>query len=196
MKTYLDNTRFAAKSLIDAFWGDVAALNAKIREYNAAKNSLPAPGDRVVTAQNFHEAQSIAETFQKIRSLGIQINLSSAEIANRKAATDALCGALLQLGKQGLSTAYAGPMPSTPPGPMIGSQSMAMVVWQGRNQAMHWEESTPFKPKVIACFAALDADLKLSLSPDLKTRSLATAVIDILQWTTLAKYEADMLSMG
>ena len=76
---------------------------------------------------------------------------------------------------------------------MLRSQALKTIIFEARNQAMHWEESGPLKPKVTACFTAIDADYALTLSADIKKRSLATAVIDLLEWRSYADYESDML---
>lgn len=50
-----------------------------------------------------------------------------------------LSGALLQHPKQGISLVHSGPS-SCPAGRAIGGSTLKDVIWQGRNQAIHWDE--------------------------------------------------------
>ncbi|MDB5308803.1 MAG: hypothetical protein JWO38_3005 [Gemmataceae bacterium] len=108
-----------------------------------------------------------------------------------KATYEVIAGAILQIGKQGLSLAY-GPLTNCPPGRAVGSQPLSTVIWQARNQAMHYDEP-PYRNPVIACFGSLEADFgtQFRLGP----YSLAARVVGLLRWDEYATYEADMASL-
>ena len=82
-----------------------------------------------------------------------------------------------------------------PPGKRLGSETLKNVVWEGRNQAMHWDDGR-YKSPAIACFANLERDFgpqfNLGGSP---ASSLAKAVIDLLKWTEFDVYMSDMHSL-
>src|ERR1700730_14801896 len=74
-------------------------------------------------------------------------------IATRAFSRDAQSGSLLQYAKQGISLVHHG-LAACPDGRLIGSQSVKNVIWQGRNQAIHWDEGN-FKRPVVNCFRTL-----------------------------------------
>jgi len=77
---------------------------------------------------------------------------------------------------------------------MIGTQPIKNVIWQGRNQSIHYEEADPHQP-VIDCFQRLDADLGRTLSASVLNTNLATCIIDIVGWHTHEAYEEDMMTL-
>jgi len=108
-----------------------------------------------------------------------------------------ICGALLQVAKQGMSTAH-GQLSACPSGRRkIGSQYLATVVWQARNQSIHFEEGNDklYQP-VIACFAKLEKEIgpQFSLQADL-SKNMAWEVVKELEWTRYDIYCMDMESL-
>lgn len=102
-------------------------------------------------------------------------------------------GSILQYAKQGISLAHGG-LDKCPEGRSIGSQSLKNIVWQGRNQAMHWEEGD-LHEVVKNCFNALFKDFGKAFL-DFHSQSLAFEVIGTLQWHEFADFEKDMLSLS
>jgi hypothetical protein len=108
-----------------------------------------------------------------------------------------ICGALLQVAKQGMSATH-GQSKYCPIGrQIIGSQYLATVVWQARNQSIHFEEGNDklYKP-VIACFAKLEKEIGPQFS--LKTnrfKNMAWEIVKELQWTGYDIYRMDMESL-
>jgi hypothetical protein len=78
---------------------------------------------------------------------------------------------------------------------MIGSQPIKNVIWQGRNQAMHYGEVNGLRSTTIGCFQQLDADLARSLCASVHNTNLATCIIDILGWHTYEAYLTDMKTL-
>jgi hypothetical protein len=66
-------------------------------------------------------------------------------------------------------------------------------IWQGRNQAIHWDEGH-FHPPVENCFNILvGQDARYS---DYRTRNCAFDIIDLLGWRTVQAFVADLESLG
>lgn len=117
---------------------------------------------------------------------------------------DIAAGALLQISKQALSIAH-GKRENAPAGASISSTCVRDLIWHGRNQSMHYEETrlTPLRSdsgKVIAgCSTWVETFQKLNeqnpgrfeMTPPY--RSLAKDVLDALEWTyDYGKFERDM----
>jgi hypothetical protein len=78
-------------------------------------------------------------------------------IALRRFLTDAQSGSILQYAKQGISLVHHGPA-GCPAGRTLHGQSLKNIIWQSRNQAMHWDEGK-FSQAVQDCFQALARDV-------------------------------------
>ncbi|SOB53861.1 hypothetical protein [Pseudomonas lundensis] len=117
---------------------------------------------------------------------------------------DIAAGALLQISKQALSIAY-GKRENAPTGASVSSTCVRDLIWHGRNQSMHYEETRLMplrneKGKVITgCSSWVEIFQKLNdqrpgrfeMSPPY--RSLAKDVLDTLEWTyDYTKFERDM----
>lgn len=190
---YLQQTRHAANVLIDGFtveWkahkAEVIAYNQKVDDFKALEEELHRQdsGNSQLGLQigawegvlnSFHSAKDChMDRLEKVPSTSI------------------LCGALLQIAKQGLSVAH-GAKQNAPAGRVIGSTTLRDVIWEGRNQALHFEDGR-FSSEVVQCFAALQA-LHGPRFTLIKGKNLATYIVDVLGWHTLLTYEADMLSL-
>src|SRR5205085_1103080 len=77
-------------------------------------------------------------------------------IATHALSVGSLAGSLLQHAKQGVSLVHGKPE-KCPAGRSVGSQDLKEVIWQGRNQAIHWEEGK-FKQSLEKCFESLRKD--------------------------------------
>jgi hypothetical protein len=103
----------------------------------------------------------------------------------------ATAGALLQFAKQSISLVYSKPE-NAQGGGKIGVLSRGEVIWQARNQALHWEDGK-FSPRVVACFTEL-----AKIDPvfaNYNKRSLAFEVVRLLGWKEKADFESDLLSL-
>lgn len=79
-----------------------------------------------------------AEKQKQIRELLARIGATEESMA-------ILAGAILQIGKQVLSFRYAS-KPQLQNVRFVGSQSVVELIWEGRNHALHWEDSNPRQP--------------------------------------------------
>lgn len=117
---------------------------------------------------------------------------------------DIAAGALLQISKQALSIAH-GKRENAPTGASISSTCVRDLIWHGRNQSMHYEETRllPLRNdngKVISgCSTWVETFQKLNeqnpgrfeMAPPY--RSLAKDVLDTLGWIyDYGKFERDM----
>jgi hypothetical protein len=123
-------------------------------------------------------------SFQKDYS---KIELS---IKNLRSAHNSLAGAILQIAIQGISVVHQG-YAKCPNGRRVGTTEFVKnVIWQGRNQSMHYEEGN-YSSQVKLCFSnlAIDFGRHLSLGSD----NLAIEVLDALGWSSYSNYESDMM---
>lgn len=110
-------------------------------------------------------------------------------IENKKYSLIALSGSLLQIAKQGLS------LKNDKDGRKVGREKLKNIIWQSRNQLMHFEEGKPHPP-VIKCFKNLEMDFGKDFSlENVKTKNLAKKIIDLLNWKIYENYEKDMIAL-
>jgi hypothetical protein len=102
----------------------------------------------------------------------------------------ALSGSVLQYAKQGISLKYGKYGTGCPQGRIIRGQSLKDIIWQGRNQALHWEEGT-FSNSVEQCFQNL-ANNSDPIFNDYTKRNMAFDVITLLVWKTFNDFSNDM----
>jgi hypothetical protein len=112
-------------------------------------------------------------------------------IATREFSRNAQSGSLLQYAKQGISLVHHA-LAACPDGRFIGSQPLKDIVWQGRNQALHWDEGN-FRRPVETCFRTLAQEMDPKFG-DFTSRNLASDVVELLGWRTFDDFKADMLS--
>lgn len=206
MTGYVNEVEYAATHLLDAIWHEhsklaeaqqrLAALeaetNAGYERAQAIWANAEDPDDVMMGAgahwetyfgpdkERHHVAQGAAE----LRQL---VDLHEFSVSS-------LAGSLLQHAKQGISIVHGG-LANCPDGRTVASQqNLKTVVWQARNQAIHWEEGN-LRPAVRACFD----DLRDNVEPVFgayHTRSLAFEVVQLLGWTDLARFKADLASLA
>lgn len=126
------------------------------------------------------------ERFHKKSDLQAMLEKISAHEFSRSA----LCGNLLQYGKQGLSAQFGKHRTGCPEGRQIAGIAIHEVIWQGRNQALHWEDGT-FSGAVSACFEQLIANCGKEFA-EYKQRSLAYEIVQLLGWKTPDDFMRDM----
>ncbi|MEA5449255.1 hypothetical protein VB780_11790 [Leptolyngbya sp. CCNP1308] len=162
------------QSLLDAQFNDVAPLR-----------------EQAIAIDSHRASEDLADLQKQIIELQNSISIKGASI-------DALCGAIFQIAKQGISTVHGG-LDRCPDGRSIGKgaevEKLKNVVWQARNQSMHYEEGS-FQSPVTNCFSKLEASLgsKFSLSEN-AGKNLAHNVIQELGWKDYLRYESDMQSL-
>lgn len=110
-------------------------------------------------------------------------------VAARQFSVAALSGSLLQYGKQGISLHYGKNRTGCPDGRTVAGLSLHEIIWQARNQALHWEDGY-FYEQATKCFEHL-----ATIDPvfaQFKDRSLAFEIVRFLGWNNAEAFFADI----
>lgn len=204
MTDYLIEIEYAASHLIQLIWEErnhlrtleqeLATLSRRVEEnyHRASVLLIDAEDlDDIALATGMHwenyfgddkKLYNLAETRSKLES---QINIHAFSVGS-------LAGSLLEYAKQGIVLTH-GRLEKCPNGRAIGKQTLRNVIWQGRNQAIHWIEKD-LKPPVKECFDDL-AEYNQAFT-EYNQRNLAFDVVALLEWTDFAKFKADLLSLA
>ena len=120
--------------------------------------------------ERYHLAQRVPEVQAAVESL-------RASVEAHRFSADALAGTVIQVAKQGLALVHGGKPSAT--GRMIGSsQQLSEVIWQARNQALHWEDRS-FNAPVNNCSTKLASEVDQVFSSYV-IRNMALDVIKML----------------
>ena len=98
-----------------------------------------------------------------------------------------LAGSVLQIAKQILSLRHGG-KPKGIASRRIGSQSLVEVIWEGRNHAMHWEETVPHK-KVKEMFDLLASDFGMDVEYG---KNNCLSLLGVLSWSSADQVIQDL----
>lgn len=115
-------------------------------------------------------------------------------LAARQFSTAALSGSLLQYGKQGISLRYGKKKTGCPDGRIVAGIPLAEVIWQARNQALHWEDGS-FHDPTTKCFEHLAANAD-PVFGQFKDRSMAFEIVELLEWNGVDAFFTDMKSLS
>ena len=198
---YLSEVEYSAAGIIPMIWHEHADL-AKIREELVALTR--------VVEQRYMQAESVAMNAENPDDVAMaagmhwenyfsddkkrhhkSINASELQlrIDARAFSIGSLCGSLLQIAKQGISVAHGG-LGSCPDGRNVHGHHLKQVIWQGRNQSIHWEEGNPHPP-VQQLFDSLTANVDAKFG-DYRTRNCAFNIVELLNCQTLDNFKNDM----
>lgn len=119
-----------------------------------------------------------------------QTDEAARRVATHELSIAALAGSLLQYAKQGLSLRFGNKRAGCPNGRIVGGMQLHEIIWQGRNQAIHWEDGAFHKP-TEQCFQELAANVD-PVFKQYKSRSLAYEVVRLLGWKTFDDFARDM----
>lgn len=204
MKRYLQETRFAASSLIEIIWSDFAKLEVIDAQLKVLTNEFEFKR-QVFLANEFHPAanhyhaqaaqayagmsESKIEFENKVHGLTESIEAKSASIS-------ALSGAILQLAKQCISLRYGRPQ-NAPDGPDVDGISVKEIIWEGRNQSIHYENPKEISDGVVGLFKRLDASRNDGVVWNPRSQiNFAFEVVSFLGWSTYENYERHMNLIG
>ena len=137
---------------------------------------------------NWHYGQLVRfrEMLDRPRStaLGVSRLGEATEVLAQAEATDdwlgIIAGAVLQVGKQALSYRYGAKKPVLMGVRTVMSLPVVDVIWDGRNHALHWEETSP-RPPVVKL---LDALRRATGYPVEDTRNNSELILRVLEWGT------------
>tara|TARA_R110000803_G_scaffold49331_5_gene102548 strand:- start:1346 stop:1990 length:645 start_codon:yes stop_codon:yes gene_type:complete len=201
---FIDDVNYATKNLISLLGNEktqIAELSAQLSSAEAKFEHFHWDfktsdlNDDFSDAHVHHAFVKMAEAKKDRDAIEAQIGTLKSVILNRKMALQSLSGALLQIAKQGISIAH-GRLGACPDGRMIGQSKLKEVVWQARNQSLHYEERRLWKP-VLDLFNQMVADFddrfSLVIYPN---KNMAEDVIDVLGWIEYSRFESDMLMLA
>jgi hypothetical protein len=201
MKTWIGETEHAMRSTIDLVWaehtavakamGELARLEAETERGYRQSEAFMDDFDDEGLATAIHWDTYFGPDKERHRAAGTLGELKATQ-ETRSASRAALAGTALQIAKQGISAVHS-KLDTSPDGRTEGGVVLKNLIWQGRNQAMLWEEGNPHKAVEI-CFESLK--VRDSVFAEYTTRNLAFELLELLGWKDYAAFEADMLSLA
>lgn len=199
--SYITEIEYSAAGIIPMIWHEHADL-VKIREelasltrvveqrYMQAESvAMNAEGpDDVAMAAGMHWENYFGDDktchHKAVDSSELQFRIDA-----RAFSVASLCGSLLQIAKQGISVAHGG-LGQCPNGRDVRGHHLKQVIWQGRNQSIHWEAGNPHPP-VRQLFDSLTANVDSKFG-DYPGRNCAFDIVDLLNWQTIDDFKNDM----
>lgn len=202
--SYADDTEYASRNLIELVGheeGLLAELNATLRaqevKYRVNKwdyetSDLNEDFSDAHVQAAFHRK---AKAHQEAKKLKGEVEALQTSIGAKQLAVQAICGALLQIAKQGISLVH-GSLAAASPGRDVAGAPLKEIIWQGRNQALHYEDGA-FSSSVVTLFGILEkargSEFALTRYPH---RSRAKQVVYLLGWTDHKAFDTDLRSLG
>ncbi|QIR38508.1 hypothetical protein HCG51_18560 [Tolypothrix sp. PCC 7910] len=208
MHQYLIDTEYATINIIDLIMHDKRELEQANKKYHQVQKDLKFYQQQLYAADMSDDLSPMQLQYEYLQYNKRTENLSKQEeflisqieelknlIDAKSVAVSSLCGALLQIAKQGISIVHKN-LISCPDGKNIGSEVLKNVIWQGRNQSMHYEDGK-FQPPVTNCFQKLEASFgnEFSLSLHSGENFAQKIVIKLFGWNDYQVYKQDMISL-
>jgi hypothetical protein len=165
MHQYLQDTEFAAKNLFALATEEqrqLDALSEQLRKTEAQVKHHQWDFETSDFNDDFSEAYVMAafirasKAGQEVERLKVEVAGLQASVGTRQHAVQAISGAIFQIAKQGISLVHGG-LGAAPDGRILGSLFVRDIIWQARNQSMHYEEGKP-KKAVLDLFATLEQE--------------------------------------
>ena len=190
MNQYIINTKYAAENLILTIQKEHLLLEEKLLAHKSIKNAKKNLFEQMKKDNNF-SPEGIIDLYG-LNSAAERIKKETQELKDFILTIDdslrIIAGALLQIAKQGISFTHQS-LQNCPQGRLLGRETLKNVVWQSRNQAMHFEEER-YHPPVVNCFKNLEVDYGISFK--LADKNLAYEIIRLLEWDSYDNYESDI----
>lgn len=199
MHQYVIDTSFAAKGLIGLITEDAKRLDElKVKQQLAisklAYYDMAFLHREMDVHANYWHAQ-LHMAFEASEGVNAEIASFEAQILDKHTSLAVLAGALLQIGKQGISSVYVDSASCKDSREIRGVQ-LKRVIWYGRNQTQHYEKPTDMNTTTIRTFAELNAfDTTAPQLDPQGSKNLAFEIVNLLGWTDYIQYERDMVSL-
>lgn len=203
MNQYLTDTEFATDNLFKLATEEGRRLQElleglkpveerlKIQQWDFQSSDLNEDFPDAYVMAAFHRA---AKTHQEAQNVRHQIAKVQASVDAHRHAVQSIAGAIFQIAKQGISVVFE-KLTLAPPGRMLGSLALRDIIWQARNQSMHYEEGKPGKG-VVELFGTLEQEYGMQFSLTAHPESnRAKQVLDLLGWTSYEFYLEDMQTL-
>ena len=189
MHQYLLDTKYASENLLLILTKERDLLNEKILSrktmIEAEKGLFDSMKESGFISEGIMELYGFNKASENFLKEAEEILTFIVTITNP---LSIIAGALLQIAKQGISFEYKS-LSHCPHGRIIGKESLKNIIWQGRNQAMHFEEGN-YKKGVVDCFSNLEMEFGNRFK--LTDKNLAYDVLMLLGWESYGAYEQDM----
>jgi hypothetical protein len=166
MHWYLESTADAVKGLLQIAVLERQKLDALETEFGklSKKHEFLYKDFRTADLQEDFDELQVQGKFDRAAGAGVEADaarLKTEEFKRnmeaRASSHSAVCGAILQIAKQSLSAHFGRSRNNSPPGRTIGSESIRNVIWEGRNQSMHFEVPEQVGPVIRATFNKLES---------------------------------------
>lgn len=203
MHQYIADTEFASQNLLQLATEEenkLEELSTQLRSVEAKLSAHKLDFESSDLNDDFSDVYvmgafyRMAKAAQQAEVLHRQLATFQASIGTHQQAIQAIAGALLQIAKQGISVVH-GSLAAAPEGRKIGTASLKEVIWQARNQALHYEEGK-FKRSVTDLFTTLEREQGAQFSLVAHAnQSRAKQVLSVLGWKSYAAYLSDMQSL-
>lgn len=201
MHQYLQDTEFATKNLFGLATDEERELDMvkdKLRQAEAQVRAHQWDYETSDLNDDFSDAYVMAAFTRAARAreeaerLNVEVAVLQASVGTHQHAVQAIAGAILQIAKQGISFVHGG-LGAAPAGRKLGSLDVRDVIWEARNQSMHYEEGIPKRKQVRDLFGILEHEQgsQFSLTNHLG-ENRAKQVLDVLGWNDYAAYLQDM----
>ncbi|WP_271272858.1 hypothetical protein [Aliamphritea hakodatensis] len=200
MHQYLSDTEYAVKNLIELASNEETELQAKQSELSTLQK-------KVSMLQWDYQTSDLNDDFSDLYALNAFNRMATADkemklvqkevvsltssLESKESALQAISGGILQIAKQGISASH-GQKHKAPRGRPIGDTCLRDVIWESRNQAMHYEEGR-YKKGVKAVFLSLKNEFGDSFCLETNHgKSCAKQILKLLGWYDYEAYLADM----
>lgn len=200
MHQYLQDTEFATRNLIQLATDEENQLSEISEKLKDKEQELQAHQWDFQTSdlnEDFSDMYVMAafaragRAAQEVERLKGDVAALQASVGTRQHAVQALAGAILQIAKQGISLVHRD-LSTSPPGRSVGSLAIRDVIWQSRNQSMHYEEGK-YKQPLLELFSTLESEQGSHFSlARFPKQNRAKQVLDLLGWKNYEAYLQDM----
>lgn len=167
MHSYIRDTEFATKNLFALATDEERQLEAlleslreterrlKVHQWDFQTSDLNDDFSDVYVMAAFARTAKAAQEFRQLKS---EVATLQASIGTHQQAVQAIAGAILQIAKQGISLVHGG-LGAAPAGRALGSLAARDIIWQARNQSMHYEEpQAKLKKPLLDLFRTLEQE--------------------------------------
>lgn len=199
MHQYITDCAFAVQGLIGLIGHDSEQL-AELGETQKTALAKEEYFDLAFLQREMHPAANYwygryYEAAAQRAEIDKEIAFLEGQILDKQHSLGALAGALLQISKQGISSVRGRP-DNCPAGRQVRGIDLKWLIWAGRNQTQHYEETKKIEKSTVDVFDKLNGHAETSAFLDPKAGSnLAFDVVSILGWANYAQYEQDMVSL-
>jgi len=201
MEDYLKDVRYALTSLIALVWLEKNELDELIRRKDRLESKLdehskvfellssnPDLDDEGIGTMLYWSIRHdiIPELNEIERSI---LNITE-QIINKEYSINQLSNSILQITKQAIVRIFNN-LDSCPDGRTINTFSIKELIWHGRNQATHIEETDLHQP-TIDFFQRLMVQYPNTFD-EFKSKSMPFNILEVLDWRTYENIKNDLM---